>query len=406
MAKTTSHEVWVLGKRVALHEVQEGARAIAEMLDAARRAEGYAECACVDSLPRPKLQIRRHGAAFLLARWPEQADLHATGCPFGREWGERSKSADQAGPFQVKDGALDVRLEVPLAVSGRSEPVSVARQPGSASGGTSRSSASLLAFLEFVWEAAALHRWPGNGHRSWNTCWSRLIAVLDGGTVNGQSMSAVVHVMRRWEPQHSDEIVAALDSFLAGIGTTGGPSRGILIGELQSLDRTQYGAAAVLRQSRRRYFLGAKELDRFQRSFGPAVQAVGEGASRCVAVLAVAPSGRGYWKVVDMAGMLTSAEFLPCDSRFEVSLVQRLVREGRVFEKPLRHVGAAPIHPDAVLLDTSPSTVVEVYGIEGSVDYDQRKQQKRKYLVANGIPFVEWHPGREPLSAVAMPIPS
>ena len=111
-----------------------------------------------------------------------------------------------------------------------------------------------------------------------------------------------------------------------------------------------------------------------------------------MALLAVQATRAGHLAAVDAALMLATATYVPVDSAYELQMADHLVRAGRSFVKPLRYEGGAVL-PDFVLLDTDPHTCVEVYGIHGDADYDRRKQEKRAYYHANGIPLIEWDVG-------------
>jgi hypothetical protein len=109
---------------------------------------------------------------------------------------------------------------------------------------------------------------------------------------------------------------------------------------------------------------------------------------------------------VDLAALLCSSAFLPCDSIHEVAMANRLVAERRVFEKPIRMTEGDEMLPDFVLLDTRPATHVEVYGMNGLASYEHRKAQKQALRHAQGIPAIEWNVDRESLSQIALPLPS
>ncbi|MDF3882661.1 hypothetical protein [Cupriavidus basilensis] len=84
-------------------------------------------------------------------------------------------------------------------------------------------------------------------------------------------------------------------------------------------------------------------------------------------------------------------------------MADRLIAEGRAFEKPLRHVDRAPVHPDFRLTDTAPPTVIEVLGLAGDPEYDRRVAEKRAHYQQAGIPLVEWTPSIQALEQLKLP---
>ncbi|MGT2460211.1 DUF1173 family protein (plasmid) [Cupriavidus basilensis] len=399
-----SQLIYILGKAHTLSELMESEPGYNAILEQAKRTVGYAECGCVADAPYPKLQIRRHGTTYLLARWPEQAQMHARDCPFGRAWASKNTDASATAPILLKDGALDIKLDLALSVVHHAPSATAAKGESSSRERSARRSVGLLAFLEYAWETAGLNTWPGDGHRSWATCWARLTAELGNCQINRQPAADVLHVIRRYEPDKSREINQAYESFLGGLThDAAAQRRGLIIGEAQSLHPNQYGGVLVLRQSSRRYFLPADLHTRIRQSHATALSGIGSKAARCVIIIAVAQSRKGYLMVKEFAAMLTNAMFLPADSSHEVAMANRLIREGRVFEKPLRYLGEAPVHPDFVLRDTSTETVIEVYGMVGNPEYDAMVSEQRRHYARAGTRVVEWIPQVQAVESVLLP---
>ena len=86
-------------------------------------------------------------------------------------------------------------------------------------------------------------------------------------------------------------------------------------------------------------------------------------------------------------------------------MADRLIAERRAFRKPLRHIGRAATHPDFILTDVTPETVIEVLGLTGNSDYDARMAAKRAQYRAAGIPVIEWDATASPLATVQLPPP-
>ncbi|EKZ99042.1 uncharacterized protein DUF1173 [Cupriavidus metallidurans] len=379
------------GNEFPLDDVLEDPGRYARHLERARTVQGFAECGCTASRPRPKLVIRRHRDIFLLARWPDQAHHHAGACPFHRLALAKGGAADSLDAFRVRDGHHDIRLDATLSASSRTPTKTVQRTPKGESSKPQRRSAGLLAFLEYAWEQAGLNVWSGTGSRGWNACWSHLTTELAACRINGKPAADLLHVMQRWDPARKTEILAEFETWQARLThTSAGSHRGIVIGELESHGQTQYGGKVVLRQSTQRFFMSAEIYARLQASFGGALAGIGKADQRCIVVLLVEKSRSNYLTVVDIAAMLANRQFLPCDSSHEVAMADHLVGHGRAFRKPLRHVGRAAVHPDFVLTDVDPEVVIEVLGMTGNPEYDARMASKRQYYRENGIPCIEW----------------
>lgn len=388
-----------------LAEVLENPGRYTTQLERAKRIQGFAECGCTEHAPRPKLVIRRLRSAFILARWPDANYKHRQGCPFQERKGHATATARTKGPFQTRNGKhliqLDLSLEVTQPGTGQPGP----RSPQASSAPRAhRRSAPLLAFLEYAWEAAGLHAWADQGYRGWNACWSMLSAEFADAKINGRPAADVLHIMRRWDPEHKAEILAEFDAFVARLTTAGTTThRGLIIGEVGEFKPSAHGGMLVLRQSHQRYFMSNALFQKVSRSYATALAGLGRKDLQSVAVLAVEKTANGYLHVADMAAMLTNSSFLPCDSSHEAVMADHLIRLQRRFEKPLRHVGAAAVHPDFELKDVDQRTVIEVLGMTGNREYDRRMQEKREYYATNGIRLVEWNPNKHPVADTRLP---
>lgn len=393
------------GCEIPLDEVLDSPERYVRQLERAKATQGFAECGCVSSRPRPKLVIRRHRSMFLLTRWPDQAHHHAAGCPFLRRNVGKSGSGSDLDAFQHRDGSLDVKIDASLTVSSRATAAHVQSKPHGTPQKAQRRTAGLLAFLEYAWDQAGLNLWSGYGGRGWNACWSRLTSELADCRINGRKADDVLHVVERWDPARKAEILAAAAAWMNRLtpSATDTP-RGLLIGEIVAHKPSQFGGEVELRQTKQRLFMGTALYQRLQQSFGPALAGAGRQGQHCVAVFLVErPKAKSYLSIVDAAAMLTDWRFLPCDSTYEVTMADYLVAQRRIFRKPLRHIGAEPVHPDFILTDTSPEVVIEVLGMVGNADYDARAQAKRDYYRSAGVSCIEWNASADPVESVNLP---
>lgn len=395
------------GLTVTLEEVQDNPAKYARELERAKKSPGYAICRCK---PGPvatplRLVIRRYGALFHLARWPEEGYLHdpAT-CPFhalptkDQNEGEQSIEAIR----QTPDG-LNVRLDTSLSV--RTVGVVIDRGRREIAPNTvSRQSAPLLGFLQRIWIEARLHEWTGGGARSWGTCNAQIVAALGVGKLNGKPIQDVLYVTRRYEPTKKAAIAAEFDAFLSRIKTSEGTSeRGLLIAELNAVEPSKYAFVTKVRQTHHSFFASKAVIDQATASFREAWALIGNQHARVVAIAVLERTKDSNLRVIDIALQLCNSAFIPCDSSYEVAMANRLVAEQRRFRKPLRLSADDALLPDFTLTDTVPETAIEVYGMETNEGYRKRKAQKQALYVQRRMACIEWIPPAD-LASVCLPV--
>jgi len=392
--------------RVELADLQEYPARFAHRLERAKATRGYALCHCRTDFPR-KLVIRRYGSLFFLAAWPDDCVHHADGCDFQKKPGtDTTAGPDSLAAIIAGPNGLNVRLDVSL-VQQETASGSRTRDIGGSTR-ASRRSAPLLAFLQALWMSGGLSFWHGTPKlRSWGSVNAMLHSGMgEAATVNGSPAHEILHVMRRFEQEERFAINSEFAAFKRRITNDAGVSRrALILGEIATVADTQFGKKITMRQHPQQYFASMTLVDQAAKKYRHAWRAIGKPTARVVALLLVERMGEKHLRIVDLAAMLCSSVFLPCDSIHEVAMANRLVAEHRRFEKPIRMADGDEMLADFVLLDTRPATHVEIYGMNGLASYEQRKAEKQALRRAQGIPAVEWNVDRDRLNQVVLPSP-
>jgi hypothetical protein len=397
------------GLTIALEEVQDNPARYARHLERAKRSPGYAVCRCkpADAGTPLRLVVRRCGALFHLARWPDEGPRHDSwSCSFyASATSADGVNADTLDAIRQTPNGLNVRLDASLAVRTLERVARSASNPLGA--GATRRTAPLLGFLQRVWLEAGLNVWTGAPARSWGQCNAQLLAALGNGKLNGKPMQDVLHVMRRYDENEGADIVAEFEGFLARITTTPEATlRRIIIAELRSVETSKFGFVVKLRQTSRTLCASKAVIDAASKSFRSAWSLIGAPTARIVALAVVERTlakgeKEGNLRIVDMALQLCSSSFIPCDSSHEVAMANRLVGERRRFIKPLRLGPGDDMLPDFQLTDTATPTAIEVYG-KGNLKYLARKAEKQALYSRSATPCVEWIPPAD-LALVRLP---
>jgi hypothetical protein len=393
------------GGTFPLTDVQENPARYVKRLERAKVTPGFAICLCDTNVPPLQLVIRRYGSLLHLAGWPEDGHRHKRGCAFFKDPNadRPARGGDSKAAILATPTGLNVKLDASLTL--RESTSGSHGSPTQSSNRTSRRSASLLAFLQTLWVEASLNWWSSaNTARHWGQCNAQLLAEVGTALINGADAQNVLHVMRRFDEADRPAINAEFDGFISRLTIENGTTRrGLIIGEINEVAPTQYRHAVSLRQSARKYYASSNLIEHSARTYPHAWRSLGDRTARAVALLLVERTPKGHVRIVDLAAMLCSHAFIPCDSIHEVAMANRLVSERRDFLKPVRIADGDDMLPDFVLRDTAVDTHIEVYGMKGVESYDVRKERKRALRSARQIPAVEWNVDRETLESVRLP---
>jgi hypothetical protein len=111
----------------------------------------------------------------------------------------------------------------------------------------------------------------------------------------------------------------------------------------------------------------------------------------------VEKSENGKWyRVLDQGVLKTDRRGVPGESLDEIKMTQHLIDERRAFCKPLfaGELEAAPRRrPDFILEDTAEPCCIEVAGMDGVYDYDDRDNERLDDYEKAGVPCRRWKPG-------------
>jgi hypothetical protein len=395
------------GLTVALEDVQDNPARYARQLERAKKSPGYAVCRCRDRVAGKllRLVVRRSGALFHLARWPDDGPNHdETSCPFYAAASIKDgRTPDALSAIQQTPSGLNVKLDAALSV--RTVERSTRAVSSSPVTGTTRRAAPLLGFLQRLWLEAGLHVWQGRSARGWGQCNAQLVAALGDGKLNGKPIQEVLHVMRRHDEANAESIAAELNAFLDGIRTTPQASqRRLVLGELRAVTPSKYGFVVNLRQTKRTFFASAPVVESATASFRSAWAMIGNASARVVMLAVVERTRDGNLRIIDVALQLCGSTFVPCDSGDEVEMANRLVAERRRFIKPLRLEAGDVTLPDFQLTDTRPPTAIEIYGMQSNHQYLARMKEKQAVYARGTTPCVEWIPPAD-VASVLLPNP-
>lgn len=395
-----THRVRLAGRDLALSGVRGDPERYARLFAQARAELGHAQCLCRKPPLRLVIRCSRAGR-FHVAGWPGEGYLHARECEF------RKADPSMSGRGEYTDAILEgeitsIRLAVALttlAGTRFSQPASIAPQ----SSGNQRQSMGLLGLLHYFWDESQLATWCRGTRRDWRGCHEALVRETQRCVINGQIGPTALYVVPPFERDLADQKALAFEQFIQHLGASRASRErrsALVLGEIKEVGPGRYGTQISLRHLRRRLFATQALTDRVQRSYTQAFATINAQAGRRIGIFLVDLSAGGHLNVIDMAVMLTSLNYIPADSSYEIVMADALVAADRTFVKPLRYDGVSAVFPDFVIIDGQQPVYVEVYGVQGREKYEQRKHVKRDYYGSQGGRCIEWSV-KEPLPDVS-----
>lgn len=306
--------------------------------------DGRVRPLCLCSQPPIPVYVARLGETFVLKRMPFTGSQHAVACS------HYESPADLSGPGEVLGTAMSekpdtgvTQLHVSFALS-KGGPRRVASGSGQDSGSvrSERTRLSLRGLLHLLWHEAELTRWqPGfAGKRSWSVVRSRLLAAATTMTVRGVPLVDVLYVPETFVVANRDEIdTRRTHRFASGLQEHGQirPLM-LLIGEVKEIVPTRFHFKAVIKHLPDQVFLLHCQLHRRMVKHFERELSLWDSSDniRLIVMGTFALNAARLSTIEELTLMSTSSQWLPVEDRYELLLVNRLVSDGRIFEKALR----------------------------------------------------------------------
>lgn len=384
---------------------------ITRLLSIAHANDRSAKCHCTPN--NGQLYVKQgKGGGFILCKMPNTGGLHSTECRFYEPpEAERVKAKYESAILEDEEG-FSLKFQFPMSVTRKlHSPSSVLGTMGRTSL-TRRASIGLLGTLHYLWQESKNNFWfpvvkgRENAQRKWRNVIHFLGPVIKKGKANGMNLEDLIFVVPPYDSV-TDGVLPEFKAFSAGIIESMSNDsaqakkpvlRKLVLGHVKSFGHTQDGYGLRFRGLKQTFAFDKDLHESAKKSYPLAVSAIQQEDDYAVVCLAmISARGDGTLVVETLCFMTTNKNFIPIDSSFEKQIADKLIAEKRRFEKPLRYDFREATLPDFVLLDTNQSRwLLEVYGVTGMQDYNDRKAEKREYYRKTGTKCWEWEPASSP----------
>jgi hypothetical protein len=266
----------------------------------------------------------------------------------------------------------------------------------------------LEGLLRLLFHEAGLHRWRPwyrpdqrvTATGSWQPTYNRLLHALGHIDAQGQSAGMLKDYLRIGKPKaYAPGTVIAWVDVIEKVEPSTGPDwkchvagwKGnyLLISPAQVED--------LLRQLR----VPRDHAETMVADNGAVHAKPGEVWWGCLLVR-VEPGDKGtrWHRVLDQGVIKTDRRGIPVESLDEIKMTQHLIEMGRSFCKPLLagELEAVPWRrPDFILEDTAAPCCIEVAGMDGVYNYNDRDDERLSDYTEARVPYLRWKKGDPPL---------
>lgn len=339
------------------------------------------------------LDVRELEGTYFLAKKKHTGIQHRDDCRFFQVDREGSGLKAYGDDVVENDGSIKVGLGLQMKDKDE-KPTSPAepRLPRRSSPGEKRRQVSLLGLLQIIWNAAGFNYCnPDSIKKRANPAWRIHQAAKP---IKIKRLALVKHLLVFNVPKENKQTWA----YAVGNGR-----RLFVVAPLAPWVSSKESESGVLPIQDSDGIPALTMIDGLwdstaQRSFKRVVEAWRDGR-KVIAIAQIEPTSKTTCRVVGLAHMRVTEDWLPVDSNYEQVIADDLVAEGRRFIKPLRYdADEDEVFPDFILLDTGNyrGTPMEVFGMT-SAEYKARQAEKTDYYnEAFGIEgWWRWIPAEE-----------
>ena len=371
--------VLLSGQSISSIELRRTPQDYQELLRSAREKHGHALCEC--KTPNLRLVIREKDGKLYLAAWPDEASAHAQGCAFYTS-PEHQRFMPPYKSDAITHSAQRTSLQLHHEFASKREVTLDRAKATPAEGQPAQRSTKheakerlhLWGLLHYLWEEAGLNRWSKGWSRDWGMARYYLRKTAQSTYVGGVPLIQNIYVPPIWRTSEQVKIEARWNDFYKPLARhhrkTFLVRNGILIGQVKSLDKTQYGYAVRLRHHAAPIYIPEKlasSLMNFSRAGWAELRHLIDTPNTdmkkiVICAMRVEVTSFGAITMTEGCLMRTSAQFIPVKSSFESFVADELVRQDRNFYRPLHYDMQYQKQPSFVLEDTASRIGICVYG--------------------------------------------
>jgi hypothetical protein len=334
-------------------------------LAAAYKAKVRATCLC--SPNKPELYIALVNQRFVVKRMPGTGAEHATHCPtFDAPEGVSGLGPLLGSAISVEeDGHVDLKLGFALTLKGkRAVPPAPPNDDKSPESTPPARKLTLTSLLHYLWSEAELTRWsPGMaGKRGWGLVRHLLLEAASGKTTKSLNLADRLFIPEPFFKEKANDIARRHEEAFHRLKVADGTPQpvGLIIAEYKGHEKGRVGFRFTFKHMPDAPFYAEADLTaRFERAFEDWLRFSDVTPNlHLVTIATFAITRAGYPTLLEIGMLPTSDQWIPIETKRDMTLLQHVTTARRRFLKPMRfNLGRSVILPSLLLTDAGPDPV-------------------------------------------------
>lgn len=335
-------------------------------------------CLCAE--PGVPMYIARAHGKYLIKRMPNSGAQHQPDCeaydppPELSGLGQVMGSAIKENP---DEGITVLRFDFSLSKrSGRAIETNHDHEGDSVKADSNK--LSLRGTLHYLWEEAGFNRWMPRmaGKRNWYVIHKYLYEAAANKLAKGNQLADFLYIPEPFSVEKKDEIAQRRAARMLKNQSQDKKSRRLMlaVGEVKDIAPSRFGYKITLKHCPDCAFmidesLHTRLLKRFNMELG-LWEALPETHLMMIATFAI--SATGIPNLDEVALINATENWIPFESTFEKTLLDKLTQSQRSFIKGLRYnLSSKKPLACAVLSDTDEATALYIYGLQEAAQLDE-----------------------------------
>jgi hypothetical protein len=362
-------------------------------------------------LPRPlcmcrrkgvEMYVARAGERYVIKRMPDSGSSHQLECPSYESPFELSGIGEVMGTAirtNPSDGTTALKFDFSMSRKGASGRAPAGSGQTADQVRSDGAKLTLRSVLHFLWSEAGFNKWfPAMaGKRSWFVIRKHLLAAAQDKVVKSSALCDLMYMPESFTLENKDAIQRRrVALFKKAVDSSGNAKQFmLLVAEVKEIGDARFGKKLIIKHAPDCAFLLCDDLaKRLSSRFAQELEMwTAMDDIRLVVIGTFSVSANGIPTMEALSLMLVTDQWIPIEDSSDKTLVDRLSKEKRHFEKGLRYnLAPEKVIASAILVDTPAPVALYVVPANVPVNYDVELDRLQR---DSGLASWTWNPSTD-----------